>query len=122
MLNWIKKRYGNPPIYLLENGYQGHPEDGLEDHERAEYHRSYINEMLKAVRIDGVNVQMYGAWTLLDSFEWEDGYSVNFGVVAVNFSDPERKRTPKLSGAFLKKVFMNNGFPRCKWPCLQSKI
>lgn len=70
MLNWIKKRYGNPPIYLLENGYQGHPEDGLEDHERAEYHRSYINEMLKAVRIDGVNVQMYGAWTLLDSFEW----------------------------------------------------
>ncbi|OXA46278.1 Cytosolic beta-glucosidase, partial [Folsomia candida] len=112
MLNWIKKRYGNPPIYVLENGYQAHPEDGLEDHDRVEYHRSYINEMLKVVRIDGVNVQMYAAWTLLDSFEWGDGYTINFGVVAVNFSDPDRQRTPKLSGSFLKHVFMNNGFPR----------
>lgn len=70
MLNWIKKRYGNPPIYVLENGYQGRPEDGLQGYGRVDYHRSYINEMLKAERIDGVNVQMYTAWSLVDSFEW----------------------------------------------------
>ncbi|XP_021960669.1 lactase-phlorizin hydrolase [Folsomia candida] len=70
MLNWIKRRYGNPEIYVLENGYQGKPAEGLEDHRQVEYHRSYINEMLKAVRIDGVNVQVYAAWTLMDDFEW----------------------------------------------------
>lgn len=70
MLNWIKRRYGNPETYVLENGFQGHPDDGLQDYDRLEYYRSYINEMLKAVRIDGVNVQMYAAWTLLDDFEW----------------------------------------------------
>ncbi|OXA45846.1 Cytosolic beta-glucosidase [Folsomia candida] len=112
MLNWIKRRYGNPEIYVLENGYQGKPAEGLEDHRQVEYHRSYINEMLKAVRIDGVNVQVYAAWTLMDDFEWEFGNSINFGVTTVNFSDPERQRTPKLSGEFLKQVFKNNGFPR----------
>lgn len=75
MLNWIKRRYGNPETYVLENGFQGHPDDGLQDYDRLEYYRSYINEMLKAVRIDGVNVQMYAAWTLLDDFEWVCWYN-----------------------------------------------
>ncbi len=42
---------------------------GLQDKERIKYHYAYINEMLKAVVIDGVNVTAYTVWSLLDNFE-----------------------------------------------------
>ncbi|OXA47202.1 Lactase-phlorizin hydrolase [Folsomia candida] len=113
MLSWVKMRYGNPEIYVLENGYGGWP-DGLEDYGRISFHRDYINEMLKSVILDGVNVRMYVAWSLLDGFDWylqQNGYSINFGVVAVNFTDPGRRRTPKMSAYCLKQIFLENGFP-----------
>ncbi|XP_021958966.1 lactase-phlorizin hydrolase [Folsomia candida] len=102
ILNWIKWRYGNPELCVLENGYSGRPEQGLEDYNRVAFHRAYINEMLKAVKLDGVNVSVYT----------ELGYTVNFGVVAVNFTDLDRTRTPKLSATCLKQIFKDNGFPR----------
>ncbi|XP_035711525.1 lactase-like protein isoform X3 [Folsomia candida] len=69
-LNWIKERYGSPEIYIMENGYPDYPNAGVEDVSRVQFHRGYINEMLKAVRLDGVGVTMYLACGLLDSFEW----------------------------------------------------
>lgn len=44
--------------------------------------------------------------------EWQRGYSERFGVHWVNFSDPERKRTPKKSATFLKQLFTKNGFEK----------
>ncbi|CAG7716689.1 unnamed protein product, partial [Allacma fusca] len=49
------------------------------------------------------------AWSLLDNFEWERGYSERFGVHWVNFTDPVRPRVPKESVKFLKRLFSQNG-------------
>lgn len=62
--------------------------------------------------MDECDVRGYTAWSLLDNFEWMRGYSEHFGLYHVNFSDPDRKRTPKASAAFFTSIIENNGFPR----------
>jgi len=75
VLKWIGKEYNNAPIYVTENGYADHFSVGTSDPERLEYYKLYINEMLKAVTVDGVNVKGYTAWSLLDNYEWAAGYT-----------------------------------------------
>lgn len=70
LLTWINWRYRHGEIYVLENGYAETRGRGLEDYDRVAYHQAYINEMLKAVILDGVNVRVYTAWSLLDQFEY----------------------------------------------------
>uniref|UniRef100_A0A8D8USJ2 Myrosinase 1 n=1 Tax=Cacopsylla melanoneura TaxID=428564 RepID=A0A8D8USJ2_9HEMI len=100
LLNWIKKEYDNPPVYVTENGYS---DDGqLEDDIRVDSYKGYLNALLEAITIDECNVIGYTAWSLLDNFEWIDGYTSHFGLVQVDFSSPERTRTPKKSAKFWK--------------------
>ncbi len=61
-LEWLKKSYGSPEIYITENGFSDYPTTGLNDTRRANYYNLYINEMLKAVEIGRVNVLGYTAW------------------------------------------------------------
>lgn len=75
LLVWIKKTYDNPLVYVTENGFSDTDEVGLNDDGRVRYYREYINEMLKAVTIDGCKVMSYTAWSLMDNFEWARGYS-----------------------------------------------
>jgi lactase-phlorizin hydrolase len=51
-------------------------------------------------------------WSLLDNFEWSRGYSEIFGIHYVNFSDPQRPRTPKLSASAFREIILRNGFPQ----------
>jgi len=109
-LNWIKDHYGNPPLYITENGISDDT-GTLDDQQRVNYFKSHINEVLKAVKLDDCNVKGYTAWSLIDNFEWARGYSERFGLHHVDFTDPKRKRTPKASFTFYKQVVKDNGFP-----------
>jgi lactase-phlorizin hydrolase len=73
LLSWIKNEYGNPEVLITENGCST-SESEIEDTPRVDYFRTYINEVLKAVRLDGCNVSGYVGWALMDVFEWNRGY------------------------------------------------
>jgi len=57
-------------------------------------------------------VKGYTAWSLMDNFEWGEGYTERFGLHWVNFSDPDRTRIQKDSAKFYKSVVEANGFVR----------
>lgn len=107
-VNWMYQNYGKP-IYVTENGFSDFI-GNIDDMQRVYYYKHYINQLLKAVKIDGVDVRGYYAWSLMDNFEWARGYTERFGLHYVDYDDPERPRTPKESSKFLKKLSMNNGF------------
>ena len=116
MLVWLKEQYNDPDIIVTENGFSARGEDDLEgsdvlqDTDRVTYIRSYINEALKAVKLDGVKLKGYFVWSLMDNFEWDDGYHFRFGIHHVDFTDPQRQRTPKQSAQVYKEIVANNGF------------
>ena len=93
-----------PPIIVTENG-ASFPDfvtaDGkIHDRRRKEYYQAYIANVLKAKR-DGVDVRGYFAWTLMDNFEWAEGYHPRFGLVHVDFETQERRM--KDSGLWFKE-------------------
>ncbi|XP_023278343.1 lactase-like protein isoform X1 [Seriola lalandi dorsalis] len=111
LLNFVKTQYGNPMIYVTENGVSEKMLcTELCDDWRIQYYKDYINEMLKAIK-DGVNVKGYTAWSLLDKFEWDEGYSERFGLYYVDFRNKNKPRYPKASVQFYKRVITSNGFP-----------
>lgn len=69
---------------------------------------SYISILCfcTAINEDGVNVRGYFAWSLLDNFEWAEGFSVRFGLFHVDFSDAKRSRTTYQSGQEYAKTIM----------------
>ena len=73
--------------------------------------------MLKSVLLDGVPVRGYYAWSLLDNMEWAGGYNYKFGLTSVNFSSPERTRTPKASSRYYTTIVGENGFSESSPPC-----
>lgn len=111
MLNFIKTQYGNPMVYITENGVSEKVMcTDLCDDWRIQYYKDYINELLKAVK-DGVNVKGYTAWSLLDNFEWDEGFSERFGLYYVDFSSKSKARYPKASVQYYKRIISSNGFP-----------
>nr|XP_002712475.1 lactase/phlorizin hydrolase isoform X1 [Oryctolagus cuniculus] len=110
LLNWIKEEYGDIPIYITENGV-GLTNPELEDIDRIFYYKTYINEALKAYRLDGVNLRGYSAWSLMDNFEWLRGYTVKFGLYHVDFEDVNRPRTARISASYYSELITNNGMP-----------
>jgi beta-glucosidase/6-phospho-beta-glucosidase/beta-galactosidase len=108
-LNWIANAYGNPPIYITENGFSDY--GGLNDTNRVLYYTEHLKELLKAIHTDGVNVVGYTAWSLIDNFEWLRGYTERFGIHEVNFNDPSRPRTPKESAKVLTEIYNTRKIP-----------
>jgi len=110
LLKWLSERYGYPNIYVTENGTSLKGENDLpldqllDDEFRAEYFRTYVGAMAEAVDKDGVNVKGYMAWSLLDNFEWAEGYETRFGVTFVDYEGGQ-KRYPKKSAKALGPIF-----------------
>ncbi|XP_024009497.1 beta-glucosidase 3 [Eutrema salsugineum] len=104
LLEYIKQNYGNPPVYILENGRPTNHYSSLNDVERVEYLHAYIAAVLNSVR-NGSETRGYFQWSFMDLYEFLS-YNHTYGLYYVNFSDPERKRSPKTSAlwytAFLK--------------------
>ncbi|XP_011297533.1 myrosinase 1 [Fopius arisanus] len=99
LLRFIKETYDNPPVYILENGIA--TDKSLYDLQREEYLYDHMKEMLLAINRDGCNVKAYTVWSLLDNFEWLQGYKFPYGLVSVDFNHPNRTRTLKWSALWL---------------------
>jgi beta-glucosidase len=110
LLVWLSKRYNYPKIYVTENGTSILKENDmpleqiLEDDFRLQYYDSYVKAMATASTLDGVNVRGYFAWSLMDNFEWHEGYETRFGVTFVDYKNGQ-KRYPKKSAKHLKPLF-----------------
>lgn len=74
----------------------------IDDTDRINYFKEYLAAVAKAKR-EGVNIKGYFAWTLMDNFEWAEGYSARFGLVHTNFNT--RLRTIKASGYWFRDFF-----------------
>ncbi|KAJ8924094.1 hypothetical protein NQ315_006876 [Exocentrus adspersus] len=103
LLVYIKENYNNPEIAITEQGFADTP-NLMDDTGRISYYQNYLSEALKAIHEDGVRLSAYTAWSLLDNFEWNRGYSVRFGLYHVDFEDDNRPRTAKASAAYYKNV------------------
>ncbi|RUS76031.1 hypothetical protein EGW08_016209 [Elysia chlorotica] len=109
ILRWARDHFNNPPIFITESG---RPDDAdLHDDGRIYYYNNYINEVLKAIKLDNVDVRGYTAWSLMDNLEWTSGYFAKFGLYSVDFSSPNRTRTPRASAHFYRQLVANHGFP-----------
>ena len=64
-----------------------------------------------AIKLDGCRVAMYTARSLMDDFDWDEGYGSTFGLYQVDFTDPSRKRTAKASVSFYRQLIADNGWP-----------
>ncbi|NXI38882.1 LPH hydrolase, partial [Galbula dea] len=114
LLNWIKEEYANPPIYIIENGVGIKTTSDVDDNSRIFYYKTYIDEALKAYKLDGVNLRGYNAWSFMDDFEWLEGYEPRFGLHQIDFDNPNRPRTPKRSAVYYAEIIRSNGIPMPK--------
>ena len=106
----LVRRYGNRPLYLSENGCATRdvPDDAdyVDDVERVDYLRGHIAAAHAALQA-GVDLRGYFVWSLLDNFEWAEGYSPRFGLVRVDYAT--QRRTPKRSFYWYRGVIQRNG-------------
>ncbi len=100
LLTGLRERYGAalPPVYITENGCSAldevAPDGSVDDQPRIGYLEGHLRAVREAM-IAGVDVRGYYAWSLLDNFEWAEGYHQRFGLVHVDFAT--LRRTPKSS-------------------------
>ena len=103
MLKYFDKYEKIDKIIVTENG-AAFPDvvegDRVHDHQRKKFYQDYLRNVLRAKR-EGVNVQGYFCWTLMDNFEWAEGYHPRFGLVHIDFET--QKRTMKDSGLWFKE-------------------
>jgi beta-glucosidase len=96
-------------IYVTENGTSGtdtpDADGNIYDVDRIMYLRNYLFHLQRATS-ESIPVAGYFHWSLLDNFEWADGYKKRFGLYRVDFET--QRRTPKLSAAFYRETIRRN--------------
>jgi beta-glucosidase len=98
------------PIVMTENGMANmdwvHADGQVHDPQRIDYLRRYLLELRRASE-DGVPIQGYFQWSILDNFEWGHGYRQRFGLIYVDFATG--RRIPKDSARWYSEVIAANG-------------
>jgi beta-glucosidase len=107
-----KARLGDVPIVVTENGaaYRDRPGPDLEvdDLRRTRYLERHVREV-EAARAAGVDVRGYFVWSLLDNFEWHEGYAKRFGLVYVDYAT--QRRAPKRSYRWFQRLVRDGVIP-----------
>ncbi|MEI7767202.1 MAG: GH1 family beta-glucosidase [Phycisphaerae bacterium] len=105
----LQERY-KLPLMITENGMSGHDWVALDgkvhDEYRIDFTRRYLQQLRRACA-DGVDIRGYFHWTLMDNFEWAEGYKQRFGMIHVDFNT--QVRTIKESGHWYRSVITANG-------------
>ncbi|ATC96832.1 GH1 family beta-glucosidase [Pseudoalteromonas tunicata] len=106
LLTHLHQTYPLPPMYITENGAamadkleHGH----VHDQNRIDYYQSHLDAVNDAIDI-GVDIRGYFAWSLMDNFEWAEGYSKRFGIVYVDYQT--QQRTIKASGLAYRNLIL----------------
>jgi beta-glucosidase len=101
-LSWLIRdlnaRYDLPPCHVTENGacYNMGVENGaVDDQPRLDYIAAHLEEVADVIA-EGFRIESYFAWSLMDNFEWAEGYRMRFGIVHVDYET--QTRTIKKSG------------------------
>jgi beta-glucosidase len=106
---FLAERY-KLPVVITENGMSGHdwvsPDGAVHDPYRIEFTRQYLDALSRAAR-DGVDVRGYFHWSLMDNFEWAEGYKQRFGLIHVDYAT--QKRTLKDSAYWYSNIIKTNG-------------
>ncbi|EDM24761.1 beta-glucosidase [Lentisphaera araneosa HTCC2155] len=106
---FLYERYGKE-IMITENGFSQHDviaEDGaVHDQNRILYTKQYLSHLQRAVE-ENVPVTGYMHWSLMDNFEWGEGYTQRFGLTYINYETGER--TIKDSGYWYRDLIDSNG-------------
>jgi len=96
-------------LYITENGCSTddviNGQGRIEDTDRVMYLRNHLTHLHRAAS-EGYPIKGYFLWSLMDNFEWADGYSKRFGLHYVDFKT--QKRTPKLSAEWYREVIARN--------------
>ncbi|XP_057766531.1 putative beta-glucosidase 41 isoform X6 [Salvia miltiorrhiza] len=106
LANYIKDKYGNPPVIITENGMDDPNRSlvkALQDDKRINYHRDYLSNLSAAIRQDKCDIRGYFVWSLLDNWEWNMGYTKRFGLYYVDFKN-NLTRIPKSSVNWFKNM------------------
>ena len=105
----VAKLWNVKSIYITENGTSGSDQPAADgtvyDVDRIMYLRNYLTQLQRATS-EGVPVLGYFLWSLMDNFEWLDGYEQRFGLYRVDFDT--KRRTPKLSASFYRETIARN--------------
>ncbi|MCE0480948.1 hypothetical protein HAX54_038257 [Datura stramonium] len=106
----IKEKYKNPPIYITENGMAEANnstmslKESLNDDMRIKYYEGHLWFLSKAIKA-GANVKAHFAWSFLDDYEWDAGFTVRFGITFVDYKNG-LKRYHKKSAYWYKKFLL----------------
>jgi beta-glucosidase len=110
ILTRVARDYGNPAMTITENGRpttDAVDRDGVvEDADRIDFLREHLAAAHRAIS-EGVRLEGFHVWSLLDNFEWAEGYSQRWGMVYVDHATLER--TPKASATWYQNVIARNG-------------
>jgi beta-glucosidase len=111
LVTQISKEYNHPIIEITESGcsYLDAPYDQengrVPDMQRIQWYRQVLAELARAIA-DGARVRAYHAWSLLDNFQWAEGYTERYGLIYTDFRN--QKRTIKDSGYWYSRVASSN--------------
>jgi beta-glucosidase len=105
----LSRIWGVKEIYITENGTSSDdrltPDGHVYDTDRLMYLRNHLVHGHRAVS-EGFPLRGYFLWSLMDNFEWADGYTKRFGIYYVDFET--QKRTPKLTAEYYRETIARN--------------